>query len=130
MRKEKLKALENDDRLWKSGNSLAEKAYWNERTGDGQIANNLWEDIANLQGSNAEKIDFGGQKPEKLIQRIIEMTTSKGDLVLDYHLGSGTTASTAMKMGRHFIGVEQLDYGQHVKLPFLATPSLSPAKLS
>lgn len=113
MKQEKLKALENDGRLHKQGRSLSEKAYWNERTGDGQIANNLWDDIFNLQGSNLEKIDFVGQKPEKLIKRIIDMVTSEGDLVLDYHLGSGTTAATAMKAGRQFIGVEQLFYGEN-----------------
>jgi len=113
MRQSKLKALENDGRLHKDSNSLSEKAYWNERDSEGQIANNLWDDIANLQGSNSEKIDFTGQKPEKLIKRIIEMTTDEGDIVLDYHLGSGTTAVTALKMSRQFIGIEQLFYGDN-----------------
>lgn len=51
-----------------------------------------------------------GKKPEALISRIIDMTTNEGDLVLDYHLGSGTTAAVAHKMGRRYIGVEQMDY--------------------
>ena len=55
----------------------------------------------------------GGKKPEKLIKRIIEMSTNKGDIVLDYHLGSGTTCAVAHKLGRQYIGVEQLDYGQN-----------------
>lgn len=55
--------------------------------------------------------DFsGGQKPEKLLKRIIEMTTDEGDIVLDYHLGTGTTVATAHKMKRQYIGVEQMDY--------------------
>ena len=49
-------------------------------------------------------------KPEALLQRIIEISTQKGDLVLDYHLGSGTTAAVAHKMGRQYIGIEQMDY--------------------
>jgi len=53
-----------------------------------------------------------GKKPEKLIQRIIEMSTIPGDTVLDYHLGSGTTAAVAHKLKRKFIGVEQLNYGE------------------
>ena len=57
----------------------------------------------NAQFSNAKK-------PEHLINRIIEMATSKGDLVLDFHLGSGTTAAVAHKMGRRYIGIEQMDY--------------------
>lgn len=54
---------------------------------------------------------FSGQKPEKLLQRILEMSTSEGDLVLDYHLGSGTTARVAHKMNRRYIGLEQMFYG-------------------
>jgi len=51
-----------------------------------------------------------GQKPERLIGDIIKATTNPGDLVLDYHLGSGTTAAVAHKMGRRWIGIEQMDY--------------------
>ncbi|KXO15572.1 DNA (cytosine-5-)-methyltransferase [Clostridiales bacterium KA00134] len=51
-----------------------------------------------------------GKKPEKLIYRIIKMTTLPGDIVMDYHLGSGTTAAVAHKMNRRYIGIEQMDY--------------------
>lgn len=57
----------------------------------------------------------GGKKPEKLIRRIIEMSTNKNDIVLDYHLGSGTTCAVAHKLGRKYIGIEQLD-GQVEKI--------------
>lgn len=63
--------------------------------------------IANEGNVNLKR----GKKPEKLIQRIIEMSTIPGDLILDYHLGSGTTAAVAHKLNRKFIGVEQLNYG-------------------
>ena len=53
----------------------------------------------------------GGKKPEKLIRRILEMASNPGDIVLDYHLGSGTTCAVAHKIGRRYIGVEQLEYG-------------------
>ncbi|WP_373712840.1 DNA methyltransferase [Streptococcus sp.] len=55
----------------------------------------------------------GGKKPEKLIRRIIELATNNGDLVLDYHLGSGTTAAVAHKLKRQYIGLEQLNYGEN-----------------
>lgn len=54
-----------------------------------------------------------GKKPEKLLKRIIQMSTKEGDLVLDYHLGSGTTAAVAHKLKRKFIGLEQLDYEEN-----------------
>lgn len=47
----------------------------------------------------------GGKKPEKLIRRILEMASNPGDIVLDYHLGSGTTCAVAHKIGRRYIGV-------------------------
>lgn len=51
----------------------------------------------------------GGKKPEKLLRRILEMATVPGDLVLDFYMGSGTTCAVAHKLGRRYIGVEQLD---------------------
>lgn len=45
-----------------------------------------------------------------LIKRIIECFTNENDIVLDFFLGSGTTAAVALKMKRQFIGVEQMDY--------------------
>ncbi|MHC4598929.1 MAG: DNA methyltransferase [Planctomycetota bacterium] len=54
-----------------------------------------------------------GKKPEKLLQRIIEMATEPGDLVLDFFLGSGTTAAAAHKLGRRYVGMELLDYGEN-----------------
>ena len=50
------------------------------------------------------------KKPEKLIERIIDLTTAEGDWVLDSFLGYGTTASVANKMGRRWIGIE---LGEH-----------------
>lgn len=54
-----------------------------------------------------------GQKPEALLKIIIEAATNPNDIVLDFHLGSGTTAAAALKMGRQFIGIEQLSYGEN-----------------
>jgi adenine-specific DNA-methyltransferase len=55
-------------------------------------------------------VSFGTPKPERLMQRIIQIASNPGDLVLDSFLGSGTTAAVAHKMGRHWIGIEM---GEH-----------------
>lgn len=68
-----------------------------------------WAGIANEGGVKLKN----GKKPEKLIKQIIEMTTSEKDLVVDFHLGCGTTAAVAHKMNRQYIGIEQLDYGKN-----------------
>ena len=53
---------------------------------------------------------FATPKPERLLRRVIALSTNPGDLVLDSFLGSGTTAAVAQKMGRQYIGVE---IGEH-----------------
>lgn len=56
--------------------------------------------------------EFATPKPEKLLAKIIRVTTDPGELVLDSFLGSGTTAAVAHKMGRRYIGIEM---GEHAK---------------
>ncbi|MCR5079942.1 MAG: site-specific DNA-methyltransferase [Treponema sp.] len=74
----------------------------------------LWADIktTGIAPEGGVKLK-NGKKPEALIERIIEMGTDEHDIVLDYHLGSGTTAAVAHKMNRQYIGIEQLDYGEN-----------------
>jgi adenine-specific DNA-methyltransferase len=54
-----------------------------------------------------------GKKPELLLQNVIESGSNEEDIVMDFHLGSGTTAAVAHKLNRHFIGVEQLEYSKN-----------------
>ena len=61
--------------------------------------------------------DFATPKPEKLLQRIIHISTNENDIVLDFFAGSGTTAAVAMKMRRRFITCEQMDYIDTVTVP-------------
>lgn len=75
----------------------------------GQPVNNLWTDIFVINPMSGERVNFDGQKPEALIQRVLEMASSKGDWVLDSFLGSGSTAVTAQKMNRRWIGIEMGD---------------------
>ena len=53
---------------------------------------------------------FAYPKPEELIKTYLEICSDPNDIILDYHLGSGTTAAVAHKMGRKYIGIEQMDY--------------------
>ncbi len=58
-------------------------------------------------------VDFrNGKKPEELLKFLIEIFTSKKDIIMDYHLGSGTTAAVCHKLNRQYIGIEQIDYGK------------------
>lgn len=67
-----------------------------------------WDFVGETKNLTKEgDVEFpNGKKAERLIKQIIEMSTEKGDLVLDSFLGSGTTAAVAQKMGRQWIGIE------------------------
>ncbi len=93
--KDRLIKVENE---WKFGEMISD--IWNDV---------LPNDIHNEGGVTLRK----GKKPEKLIERLIDLTTNVTDLVMDYHLGSGTTSAVAHKMKRQYIGIEQLDYGEN-----------------
>ncbi|WP_368346720.1 DNA methyltransferase [Peptostreptococcus anaerobius] len=82
------------------------------KSSKGKPMSDVWTDIIGFQTSNrgGETLGFEGQKSEALIKRIIEASTNEDDYVLDYHLGSGTTAVSAIKMDRKFIGIEQMEY--------------------
>lgn len=56
------------------------------------------------------KNPFTTPKPENLLNLILTLSTNEQDLVLDFFLGSGTTAAVAHKMNRQYIGIEQMDY--------------------
>lgn len=55
-------------------------------------------------------LNFSYSKPESVIAFLLQATTSEDDLILDYFAGSGTTCAVAHKMGRRYIGIEQMDY--------------------
>jgi len=76
-----------------------------------QLLGDLWTDIDFQNTQNEGGVDLAnGKKPESLIKRIIDMTTKPNDIVLDFFVGSGTTSAVAQKMGRKWIGIEQMDY--------------------
>ena len=79
-----------------------------------QLLTDFWSDLSwdSLSFEGGVKLK-NGKKPEALLKRIIELNSEEGDIVLDYHLGSGTTCAVAHKLGRRYIGVEQLDYGEN-----------------
>ena len=93
-------------------NSKRQRSVWDEK------------EFVNERGTEHIKALFGRKvfdypKSEYLIARIIELGSDVGDIVLDFHLGSGTTATAAHKMGRQYIGIEQMDYITAVTVPRL-----------
>jgi len=119
---EKMKELEADNRIWwgKSGDTEfpMEKKFLTE-VKEGVVNQTWWPyDFAgSTRNASAEmksiyegNKSFDTPKPEKLIQRILELATQSNDWVLDSFAGSGTTGAVAHKMGRKWIMVE---LGEH-----------------
>lgn len=88
----RLRVIFADENIWKNPCD-----FWQDIKTSGAIANERGVQLS------------GGKKPEKLLHRIIDMTTEEGDIILDYHSGSGTTAGVAHKMKRQWITIEQID---------------------
>lgn len=65
-----------------------------------------WTDISRVGNTSGERLDYPTQKPEELIERIVEVSSNPGDIVFDCFMGSGTTQAVAMKHGRRFIGAD------------------------
>ena len=97
MKYDKLKALEDDNRLIFTGKTLRVKDYWNERSFEGKRLDTLWTDLpenstgsSELERAIGKQNTFENPKPTKLISRCLEIS-HKDALVLDFFAGSGTT---------------------------------------
>jgi adenine-specific DNA-methyltransferase len=76
-----------------------------------QPITDIWDDVLPNDLHNEGGVELKkGKKPEKLLQRLLELCTSESDLVLDFFAGSGTTGAVAHKMNRRYILCEQMDY--------------------
>lgn len=77
----------------------------------GILLGDVWDDFKLNNLYLEGDVSFSNaKKPEHLMYRIIDMCSNETDIVLDFHLGSGTTAAVAHKMNRQYIGIEQMDY--------------------
>jgi len=81
------------------------------KSGEGVRCRDVWTDIRSLQGP--ENIGYSTQKPESLLERIIKASSSEGDLIADFFVGSGTTLATAEKLGRKWIGSDLGKFAIH-----------------
>lgn len=109
-----------DNRIWfgKNGGNVPRYKRFLTEVQDGFVPTTIWfrEEVGDNQEAKKEvkafnsKSVFATPKPERLLQRIIYLSTQPGDLVLDSFLGSGTTAAVAQKMNRKWIGIELGDH--------------------
>jgi len=118
--KERFDELVKDNRIWfgRDGKNVPRIKKFLSDVQDGVTPVTLWlhTEVGHNQDAKKEVKEFNADdvfttpKPEKLIQRVLQLATNEGDWVLDSFLGSGTTAAVAHKMGRRWIGIEMGDH--------------------
>ena len=81
------------------------KRYRDEVEKKGKPFGDVWNDVMSFQQqpTSDEKVDYATQKPETLLERIINASSNKGMVVADFFGGSGVTAAVANRLGRKFI---------------------------
>ena len=105
--REVMEQMDREGRLYfpksKDGR-IQRKRYLDELRG--APVQSLWDDINPIQPQAHEREGFPTQKPEALLERIINLSSNPGDLVADFFIGSGTTAAVAQRLGRRWIGAD------------------------
>jgi site-specific DNA-methyltransferase (adenine-specific) len=105
--KEKMEQWDKEGRIHfpksKDGR-LRRKRYVDELRG--MPVQNLWDDIEQIGAHAVERLGYPTQKPEALLERIIQASSNEGDLVLDPFCGCGTTISVAERLHRRWIGID------------------------
>ena len=102
--KENMQRLHDEGNLYYSEKGMPyRKNYLDELAG--QLIQCLWTDIK-MTKSGAEKLGFPTQKPEELLELIIEASSDEGDSILDPFCGCGTTVAVAERLGRQWIGID------------------------
>jgi len=105
--KEKMQELINEGRVVQTnpGTVPMYKRFLDESKG--VPLTSVWTDIDLIRGHTKEKIGYPTQKPEALLERIINMASDEGDIVLDPFVGGGTTIAVADRLKRQWLGIDQ-----------------------
>lgn len=100
--KEKMKELHDSGRLIYTKTGIPEyKRYLDES--EGTPLQSIWNDIPPVNSQAFEDTGYDTQKPEALLQRIVEASSIEGSIVADFFCGSGTLGAVAEKLGRRWI---------------------------
>jgi site-specific DNA-methyltransferase (adenine-specific) len=105
--KETMTELHAAGRIWYPDSKAKRpqyKRYLDEMTGT--LLGNVWTDIDPINSRAAERLGYPTQKPLTLLERIINASSNKGDLVLDPFCGCGTTIEASARLGRRWIGID------------------------
>jgi DNA modification methylase len=100
-----MERLESEGRIYYTRNGMPRlKRYLDEAKG--MPAQDMWTDIEALRSWHQERLGYPTQKPEELLERIIQASSNEGDVILDPFCGCGTTIAAAQKLNRRWIGID------------------------
>lgn len=88
-------------------NAKGETRYYKYYLDEGKVPEDYWTDINSLQSGVRERIGYPTQKPESLLERIIQASSNEGDVIADFFCGGGTTAAVAQRLGQRWIACDQ-----------------------
>jgi DNA modification methylase len=72
----------------------------------GVALKDIWSDIRTMHNLSSERLGYPTQKPESLLERIVQASSNEGDVVLDPFCGCGTAVSVAQRLKRKWIGID------------------------
>lgn len=117
---------EKEGRLDYTGKGLVRyKNYLDEM--QGLLIHDVWDDVNKIHHLADERLGYDTQKPEAILERIINTSSKEGDLVLDCFVGSGTTAAVAEKLNRRWITADLGRFAIHTtRKRLLSVPNVKP----
>ncbi len=125
---EKMKEWDSEGRLYfpaDKSQRIERKIFLDDYKG--QPIQNLWTDVFVVNPVAEERVSYDTQKPEALLERIVSMGSSDGDLVLDCFCGSGTTAVVSEKLKRRWITCDLGRFAIHTaRKRLLSIPGVRP----
>ncbi|MBK1695362.1 site-specific DNA-methyltransferase [Chromatium weissei] len=102
---ETMERLNQEGRLhFTSKNGIRLKRYLDEL--QGLPCQAIWDDITPINSQATERLGYPTQKPEALLERIIQASSNEGDVILDAYCGCGTTVAVAQRLNRNWIGID------------------------
>lgn len=105
--KEKMEQWDQEGRLHFPKNTtgrIRRKRFLDEL--QGKPIQNLWDDIQPISSQDKERLGYPTQKPEALLERIIQASSNQGDIILDAYCGCGTTVAVSQRLDRQWIGID------------------------
>ena len=103
--KETMQRLHDEGRLYYSRTGYPRRKLYIDES-RGVPVQDMWTDISSLSGAHRERLGYPTQKPEALLERIINASSDEGDTVLDPFCGCGTAIAVAERLNRRWIGID------------------------